>query len=102
MSPTAPIRKNVPLDENLIHAVEAARTPGSTYNYALTHLAGHSAAKSEATTLTALVQLGVKALDEAVLEQAYVDMAAQRQEDADTISYQQALRARRRRSSTDD
>jgi hypothetical protein len=82
-------RKAVPLNEDEITAIDKART-----SPALAELAGQSAVRSEASTLHALVMLGLAQVNERAQLTGYAALAAS-QDDEDR-AYAVALRGRRR------
>ncbi len=89
---TETIRKSVPLTKDELAALEAARTDGTAAHDALTELVGPEAARSEATTLQALIQLGFNVVRERAMDHGYAALAAsQDQEDRD---YETAMRGR--------
>jgi hypothetical protein len=91
MSPET-IRKSVPLTKDELAALEAVRTDGTPAHDALAELVGPEAARSEATTLRALIDLGFNVVKERAMDHGYAALAAsQDQEDRD---YEAAMRKR--------
>lgn len=82
-------RKAVPLNSQEILAVDGVRTSS-----ALTELAGEGAGKSEATTLHALVLLGLERVREVETVHGYAALAAA--QDEEDHAYAAAMRGRRR------
>lgn len=82
-------RKAVPLDDDDLVAIDAARTGGI-----LAELAGEDAARSEASALHALVILGLRAVRERQELHGYAAMAANL--DDEDRAYYAAMRTRRR------
>jgi hypothetical protein len=92
---TETIRKTVPLSAGEVAELEAARTDGTVEHAALTELAGD--ARSESAVLHALVALGIRSVQERVLEKGYAALAASQDEEDE--AYHAAMRGRRRGSS---
>lgn len=82
-------RKAVPLSDDEVTAVEAARM-----GHALAELAGQGAVRSEASALHALVMLGLAQVKEHARVEGYAALAAS-QDDEDR-AYADAVRSTRR------
>lgn len=83
------IRKAVPLEEADLQAVEQARQDGI-----LAELAGGETSRSEPAALTALIRLGLKAVNETRQLRGYDAWAASM--DEEDVAYRAAMRGRRR------
>lgn len=92
-------RKAVPLTQDELDALIAARTEGTALNGALIDFAGGGAVRSEASTLHALVTLGLAQLNERALAQGYARLVADA--DDEDRAYRAAMRQRRRETADD-
>ncbi len=90
------IRKTVPLTPDELTLIETLRTVGTTEHSALLDLAGAGADRSEATTLHALISLGIATLEDRVAERGYAELAATRTDE--DREFHDAMRSRRRRA----
>ena len=91
-------RKAVPLDGELLAAVNEVRVPGSALNEALVRRLGRAPGASEAAVLAALVRLGVDVLRAEVVDAGYASLAIELAGDAGHAQARDAaLRARRDR-----
>lgn len=92
-------RKAVPLTQEELDALATVRTEGTALHGALIDYAGGAAARSEASTLHALVAIGLAQLNERALAQGYAQLAAEA--DDEDRAYRAAMRKRRRESIDD-
>jgi hypothetical protein len=93
------IRKAVPLSPLEVAALNALRTDGTPQREMLIELAGPRSVKSESTALHALVRLGMQAVEDHLLDQAYQRMAAERSDE--DLQYQRAILHRHGRSAVE-
>lgn len=87
-------RKAVPLTQEELDALITARTEGTALHSALVDIAGGSATRSEASTLHALVALGLAELTERALSQGYAQLVTETNDE--DRAYRAAMRQRRR------
>ncbi|WP_141566422.1 hypothetical protein [Pseudonocardia sp. N23] len=92
-------RKAVPLTQEELDVLATVRTEGTALHGALIDVVGDAALRSEASTLHALVALGLAQLNERALAQGYAQLAAE--VDDEDRAYRAAMRQRRRESADD-
>jgi hypothetical protein len=88
------IRKSVPLTPSEVDLLRQARMAGTPLHDALVRLAQGEFGTSEASTLRAILTLGIDALMEEISMQDYSHLAAAR--DAEDEAYEAAMRRRSR------
>jgi hypothetical protein len=87
-------RKAVPLTQEELATLGAARTEGTALHGALVDYAGGGAVRSEASALHAVVALGLAELAERALARGYARLAAET--DDEDRAYRTAMRRRSR------